>query len=292
MLIAAIAASAKTLGQQKRLRSLHDLDQAALALAEVGSILLDEAPSDAEVRKAVFTRMPLEQITQAITTTSDLARPPEEDYQEEMLTRDHTVRRFLPRVLDTIACKAAPAGAPVLKAVDYVKGLPGRRQPQLDDAPLDLVDAGWQRLVIDKAGEVSQPAYTLCVLERLQDRLRRRDLSVEAGKRWSDPRAKLLQGAAWDAQRTRICRTLGQSTSAEDVVAGLSAALDATYRRVSARFATNAAVRIARKDGQATLTITHLDKLEEPDSLIQLREPTAALLPRLDLAALLLAIRP
>ena len=113
MLIAAIAASAKTLGQQKRLRSLHDLDQAALALAEVGSILLDEAPSDAEVRKAVFTRMPLEQITQAITTTSDLARPPEEDYQEEMLTRDHTVRRFLPRVLDTIACKAAPAGAPV-----------------------------------------------------------------------------------------------------------------------------------------------------------------------------------
>jgi len=100
-----------------------------------------------------------------------------------------------------------------------------------------------------------------------------------------------LQGAAWDAQRTRVCRTLGQSTSAEDVVAGLSAALDATYRRVSARFAKNAAVRIARKDGKATLTITNLDKLEEPDSLIQLREQTAALLPRIDLAELLLEIQ-
>ena len=76
-----------TLGQQKRLRSLRDLDEAALALAEVCSILLDDAHTDDAVRTAVLTRIPREQIAQAITTTSDLARPPEEDYQEEMLTR-------------------------------------------------------------------------------------------------------------------------------------------------------------------------------------------------------------
>jgi hypothetical protein len=232
--------------------------------------------------------MPREQIAQAMTTTYALARPPEEDYQEEMLTRYHTVRRFLPRVLDTIAFKAAPAGAPVLQAVDYVKGLPSRRNPRLDDAPLEIVDAGWKRLVLEKNGHVNQPAYTLCVLERLQDRLRRRDISVEASERWSDPRAQLLQGAAWEAQRTNICRTLGHPSSTDDLVAGLSAALEATYRRVSARFAENDAVRIEHTDGKATLTITHLDKLEEPASLLRLREQTAALLPRVDLADLLL----
>jgi hypothetical protein len=176
MLIAEIAASAKTLGQKKRLRSLHDLDQAALALAEVCSILLDEAHPDDAGRKAVFTRMSLEQMAQAMTTTYDLARPPEEDYQEEMLTRYHSVRRFLPRVLDTIAFKAALAGAPVLKAVDYLQGVQGRRNPRLAEAPLESVDAGWQRLVLEKAGEINQPASTRCVLERLQDRLRRRDI--------------------------------------------------------------------------------------------------------------------
>jgi len=106
LLISDIATSAKTLGQKKRLRSLHDLDEAALALAEVCAILLDDAHTDAEVRTAVFTRFPVEQITQAITTTYTLARPREEDYQEEMLTRYHTVRRFLPRVLDLIAFDA------------------------------------------------------------------------------------------------------------------------------------------------------------------------------------------
>jgi TnpA family transposase len=267
------------------------LDEAALALAEVCSILLDDAHTDDEVRTAVFTRIPVEQITQAIATTYELARPPEEDYQEEMLTRYQTVRRFLPRVLDTISFDAAPAGNPVLTAVDYLKELQGRRKPQLDDAPLDVVDAGWKRLVIDKSGHVSQPAYTLCVLERLQDRLRRRDVYVKASERWSDPRAKLLHGAEWETKRTTICHTLGHSTSPDDVVAGLSAELDATYRRVSARFSKNDAVRVEHKDGKATLTISNLDKLEEPNSLIELRQQTAALLPHIDLAELLLEIQ-
>ena len=291
MLVADIAASAKTLGQQKRLRSLRDLDQAAIALAQVCSILLDNAHGDDEVRSAIFARFPAEQIAQAITTTYDLARPPAEDYQEEMLARYQTVRRFLPRVLATVSFKAAPAGKSVLTAVNYLKSLHGRRTPRLDDAPLNLVDAGWKRHVIDKEGQVRQPAYTLCVMERLQDRLRRRDIYVEESERWSDPRAKLLQGAEWEAKRTNICRTLGHSTSADEVVTMLGAELDATYRRVSARFAQNEAVRIEQTEGKSTLTISNLDKLEEPASLTQLREQTAALLPRVDLAEILLEIQ-
>jgi TnpA family transposase len=75
------------------------------------------------------------------------------------------------------------------------------------------------------------------------------------------------------------------------VVVGLSAELDATYRRVSSRFSSNDAVRVEYKDSKATLTITNLDKLEEPASLIQLRQQTAALLPQIDLAELLLEIQ-
>ena len=291
LLITDIAASAKTLGLKKRIRSLHDLDTAALALADVCSVLLDEVYPDDEVRKAIFSKIPVEQITQAITTTHELVRPPEEDYQEEMLTRYQTVRRFLPRVLDTISFKAAPAGNQVLIAVDYLQSLQDSSQPQLNDAPLDVVNTGWKRLVVDQAGNISQPAYTLCVMERLQDRLRRRDIYVEDGERWSDPRAKLLQGTEWEAKRTHVCHILGHSTSPDDIVARLGTELDTTYRRVSARFADNDAVRVEYKDGKATLTITNLDKLEDPVSLIDLRKQTAALLPQIDLAELLLEIQ-
>lgn len=291
MLIADIAASAQHLGQKNRLRTLRDLDQAAIALAEICSLLLDESCSDLDLRAAVFAKFPKEHVALAIRTIDDLARPPDDKHQQEMLARYRTVRRFLPHVLQRVSFKAAPAGQPVLDAVEYLADLQGRRKPKLDDAPLGIVGAGWKRLVVDKEGRVSQPAYTLCVLERLQDRLRRRDIYVEASGRWGDPRAKLLQGRNWEAKRMNVCRSLNQPRSPDSVIQSLSAELDAAYQRAASRFSQNEAVRVEQKDGKPSLTITNLDKLDASTSLLQLREQVAELMPRVDLAELLLEIQ-
>ena len=187
LLITDIAASAKRRGVKKRLRTLEDLDKAALELADVCSVLLDEDCPDSEVRTVVFAKLSKEHLTAAVATTYAVARPPRQNYQPEMLERYQTVRRFLPHVLETVTFRAATAGKAVLEGIDYLARLEGRQRPKLDGAPLDVVDAGWKRLVIDKTGRVSQPAYTLCLLERLQDGLRRRDIYVPASDRWGEP---------------------------------------------------------------------------------------------------------
>jgi hypothetical protein len=69
----------------------------------------------------------------------------------------------------------------------------------------------WKRVIIGPEGRIDRHLYTFCVLERLQDGLRRRDLFVPASRRWGDPYAKLLQGPAWEKVRARVCRTLGRS---------------------------------------------------------------------------------
>lgn len=53
-LITDIAGEAKKLGQKKRLRTLKDLDQSALALASVVALVLDEAMPDERLRSAIF----------------------------------------------------------------------------------------------------------------------------------------------------------------------------------------------------------------------------------------------
>ena len=232
LLITDIAASAKTLDEKNRLRTLRDLDKAALNLAEVCRVLLDDGCPDADVRSAVFTKLPKRQLIDAIATVDELARGPDEKHQAEMVTRYRTVRRFLPHVLRTVKFNAAPAGEPVLAATEYLARHEGRRKQSYDDAPLNIVNAGWKRLVSDKEGRVSPPAYTLCVLERLQDRLRRRDVYVEGSERWGDPRAKLLHGPQWEAKRSTVCRSLGHASSADTVIEGLKNELDAAYRRV------------------------------------------------------------
>ena len=292
LLITDIAASAKRRGVKKRLRTLEDLDKAALELADVCSVL---------ARRGLPRQRGADgSLRQALKRTSDrggrhhLRRGAAAAAELTSRRCSSDTRRcgaFCRTILETVTFRAATAGKAVLEGIDYLARLEGRQRPKLDGAPLDVVDAGWKRLVIDKTGRVSQPAYTLCLLERLQDGLRRRDIYVPASDRWGDPRAKLLRGSGWRAKRPVVCRSLGHPVAPDAAVERLRTELDATYRRVTGNFAGNSEVRLAYKNGKSTLTLANLDKLDEPDSLIELRQQVAALMPRVDLAEILLEIQ-
>ncbi|MBA3533745.1 MAG: hypothetical protein H0T73_17650 [Ardenticatenales bacterium] len=61
-----LLARAKREGQAERLRTLHDLDQAAWHLQLACSILLDPQYEDEEVRNMVFLRVPREVLKEAV----------------------------------------------------------------------------------------------------------------------------------------------------------------------------------------------------------------------------------
>jgi len=285
-----LLARAVRTGQQHRLRTLKDLDVAALRLQEACAVLLDPACADVDVRRIVFGRVPEAQLAAAVAQVQDLARPPDDNYYEELLSRYSHVRRFLPTLLHTITFRGTPAGQPILEAIDFLVRLEQRPPPKLHTAPTQIVTGAWRRLVLDSDQVVDRRAYTFCVLERLQTGLDRRDVFVTPSERWGDPRAKLLDGAAWQAARPQICRALGRTLDGHAELAVLSQQLDAAYRQTAANVPTNAAVRIEQIDGQDQLILTGLDKLEDPASLRTLRHQVAALLPRVDLPETLLEI--
>jgi hypothetical protein len=66
--------------------------------------------------------------------------------------------------------------------------------------------------------------------------------------------------------------------------------LNEAYHRAAANLSTNPDVRIEQVNGQDRLTLTGLDKLDEPSSLIALRGQIDSLLPRTDLTDAILEI--
>jgi hypothetical protein len=83
--------------RQRRLRTIGDLDAAALLLRDIGLVVLDRATSDHTVRNEIFARWPIERIEQAVATVGALARPPENNLAPEtLLSRYSMVRQFLP----------------------------------------------------------------------------------------------------------------------------------------------------------------------------------------------------
>lgn len=137
---------------------------------------------------------------------------------------------------------------------------------------------------------VDRRAWTLCLVDRLRGALRHRDVFAVPSLRFADPRIGLLDGAAWEAARPTVCRTLGKSQSAAEEIGRLTERLDQVFRSVADNLPKNASVRIGPNGADEDMVLTGLDRIEEPASLVALRSAVVARLPRVDLPELLLEI--
>lgn len=284
MLLRDLFAKAQQADRKARLRELKDLDQAASTLAEACRMLLDPNLPDEAVRAHVYAAIGHDALAQALVDVSGLVRPPNDVFYRELAGKLATVKRFLPTLLRVIRFDANPAARPLLQALQWLHERPDH------DPPVDIVDKAWQRHVVGQDGRIDAPAFAFCALDRLRVAIRRRDVFVSPSWRYADPRAGLLCGAEWEATRPIICRSLGLSAQPGPTLAMLAKELDATYRAVAARLPYNEAVRFETVAGKQELVLSPLDKLEEPPSLVALRNEVKSRMPRVDLPEILLEI--
>ena len=86
LMITDMLAKAKN-SDKERLRTVQDLDEAALRLREACAILCDDACADAQVRNTVFTHVPRAHLADAMDTVAALTRPPDDTYYQERVTQ-------------------------------------------------------------------------------------------------------------------------------------------------------------------------------------------------------------
>jgi hypothetical protein len=99
-----------------------------------------------------------------------------------------------------------------------------------------------------------------------------------------------LQGEQWDQIRAQICQTLGRDVSSEPALERLGQQLEEAYQRVIAHLPTNTALQIEQQDGEDVPNLERLERLEEPESLLILRESIGARLPPVDLPEVILEV--
>jgi hypothetical protein len=84
-----------------RLRTLKDLDRAAIMLTEACQPLLDPALPDGKLRATAFAKIPRAALAQALEDIRAMVRPPDDVYYRELVGRYRSVRGFLPVLLST-----------------------------------------------------------------------------------------------------------------------------------------------------------------------------------------------
>ncbi len=281
-------AGASAAAKEARLRSLRDLDAAALKLRDAGLLILDETTPDAELRAAVFALVRRDVFADAVERVSRLAEPEDDTFITE-LRKSPGRLRYVPALLRGLELEAAPAGRALLDAVAHLRAVQGGcKRP--GPPPTAFAPKSWQGQLRTADGRFDLPGYRLAVLDGLRRAIRRRDVFPVRSLRYADPRKGLLAGAAWEAARPAVCRTLGVAPSADEELGRLSTRLDLAWRETAERAPTNPSVTIVSTPGGPDLSVEPLDKLEEPPSLVTLRDAVDARLPRLDLPELVLEI--
>jgi Domain of unknown function (DUF4158)/Tn3 transposase DDE domain len=277
---------AETRQKAKRLQSAPVIDTAGLRLADAAALILDETIADPQVRPEILARLGRASLAQAVEEIRALARPSEEGHRKQMLAGYNTVRRFLPLLLDTVGFHCTDAREPAIRALQALRAaVEHQRKLTSADVPLELVSRAWKQLVEPEPGRVDRRAYTFWALEQLRDGLHRRDVYVSRSDRWGDPRTILLDDRSWKNSKPDTCRSLGLPQRPKEFVSQLSAELDSAYARTREYLHRDNPV-FAVADGR--LDLYKLDALQEPDSLLWLRERQHAMLPDAELPEVLL----
>ena len=118
-LMTSLALKGETKRKQDRLRTLKDLDQAALVLQDAARVLLDAATPDLDVRRAVFALIGETRLSEAASIVRTLASEDADPAPEALSGQYTTVRRFLPTFLRTVEFEGTPGARPLLDAWNF-----------------------------------------------------------------------------------------------------------------------------------------------------------------------------
>jgi TnpA family transposase len=289
MLLNDIFGGAKRKDQKTRLRTLKDLDRAATTLADACRVVLDTEQPDDALRSETFKQIPRQVLAQALEKVEALVRPSDDVYYRELRERHRSIRLFLPMLAKHIRFGASPAGMPVVAALEWIRDNPSNVKEKRD-VPREVITKSWQSYVFREDGAVDHQAYSFCVLDQLRVALQRRDVFVSPSWRYSDPRAGLIAGTEWETTRPIICRTLELTSDPSPALLALTEELDATFRAVLMRLPNNHYVRFETVGDKRDMILTPLEKIEEPKSLIALRQEVSSRLPLVDLPEIFLEI--
>ena len=136
IVVTALFADAAKVGKRARLRTIRDLDAAALQRGRAGGVLMDDTVEDGAVREAALAVVPRAAFAAALEQIDSIVRLPGDLYFTELRAQAGKLR-FLAALLRSVSFGATPAGQRTLDAVRQLRDTDGRGPAP--SAPLGFV---------------------------------------------------------------------------------------------------------------------------------------------------------
>ena len=139
-LLTDLVKDAEAADKRTRLRSLRDLDDAAILLRDMAALVFkeDALPLD-QWRDALFERLPRDDLVAAMAEVDAIARPHDAKPYAELRTRWRRARRLFFNIATRLQMDAGPGGKAVQEAMGYLAGVADWSSAKMRDAPTTAI---------------------------------------------------------------------------------------------------------------------------------------------------------
>ena len=154
-----IFSQAEEAHSKSRLRSLRDLDAAAIMLRDVGQHVVAAHEGDlplAQWKAALFEQIARLDIQTAMASIDSLVTEPDDRRYQELRPHWRRIRTLFSGLLQRTEFAATPNARPLIAALDYLRGVKDWNKARMIDAPTQFMRAAWKRHALDAAGRVLQ----------------------------------------------------------------------------------------------------------------------------------------
>lgn len=187
-------------------------------------------------------------------------------------------RRMVPAILKLLTFRSNNhQHQPLIDALDLLKAYADstiRDYPETEHVPLNgVVPATWRSLVVrqTKRGteRINCISYELCVMRELREKLRCKEIWVEGADRYRNPDEDVP--ADFVQQRETYYEELNQPLDVEFFINREKQALADALAMLNTGMPRNAKVKIGERNGKGWISLSPLEALPEPVSLLQLK---------------------
>src|SRR5215469_4732439 len=160
--------------------------------ARVGAALIAARDNKQDAFDAITAVIPWDRFLASVEEAEALARSEEFDAYQMLGEHYAGIRRWAPTFLDAFVFQSVPAAAPLMRAIDLLRGMNRAAVPGLPKtAPTSFIRERWARHVLP-GGDIDRRYYELCVLSELRDRLRAGDVWVVGSRRYRSFEERLI----------------------------------------------------------------------------------------------------
>ena len=187
-------------------------------------------------------------------------------------------RRMAPAILKLLTFRSNNnQHQPLIEALDLLKAYadsPLHDYPETETVPLDgVVPAAWRSLVVrqTKPGteRINRISYELCVMRELREKLRCKEIWVEGADRYRNPDEDVP--IDFSQQRETYYEELNQPLDVDAFISREKQALADALTMLNSGMPRNPKVKIGERNGKGWISLTPLEAVPEPASLLQLK---------------------